>query len=127
MKFFGKKKEKVKAPIQVEKKLNLLEQLCGSDVALYADLSGSMYLHPSGKGTYAEAMEKAEVLEREGKESAVQYRHAGALALYEGNVEGVKTAFDKSAELSESKYPRMREVPEKAVEVVRDYYAKELS
>jgi hypothetical protein len=117
----------VKVPIQVERQLNLLEQLCGSDVALYADLSCSMYLHPSGKGTYAEAMEKAEVLERDRKESAVEYRHAGALALYEGNVEGVRTAFDKNAELSGRKYPRMREVPDKAVEVVRDYYAKELA
>ncbi len=61
------------------------------------------------------------------KESAVQYRHAGALALYEGNVEGVKKALDKSAELSDRKYPKIREVPEKAVEVVRDYYAKALS
>ena len=118
---------KVKAPIHVERKLNLLEQLCGSDVALYADLSRSMYLHPRGKGTYAEAMEKAGALERERKESAVEYRHAGALALYEGNVKGVRTAFDKNDELSGRKYPRMREVPEQAVEVVRAYYAKELN
>lgn len=117
----------VKAPIQVEKKLNLLEQLCGSDLALYADLSCSMYLHPNGKGTYADAIEKAEVLENERKESATAYRHAGALALYEGNVKGVRTAFDKHAELSGRKYLRMREVPEKAVEVVKVYYAKELA
>src|SRR5208282_754697 len=117
---------KAKAPIQVEKKLNLLEQLCGRDVALYADLSCSMYLHPGGKGTYSEAMEKAEVLERERKESTVAYRHAGALALYEGNVQGVRTAFDKNAELSGREYLRMREVPEKAVEVAKGYYAKEL-
>jgi len=117
----------IKAPIQVEKKLNLLEQLCGNDVALYADLSCSMYLHPSGLGTYTDAMEKAEVLESERKESAVEYRHAGALALYEGNVKGVRTAFDKNAELSGRKYLRMREVPEKAVEVARGYYAKELA
>jgi len=58
---------KVKAPIQVEKKLNLLEQLCSSDSALYADLSYPIYLHPSGKGTYSEAIEKAEILERERK------------------------------------------------------------
>jgi hypothetical protein len=117
----------VKAPIQVERKPNQLEQLCGSDAALYADLSCSMYLHPSGKGTYAEAIKKAKALESERKESAAEYRHAGALALYEGNVKGVITAFDKNAELSGRKYPRMREVPEKAVEVARGYYAKELT
>jgi hypothetical protein len=118
---------KVTAPIQAEKKLNLLEQLCGNDVALYEDLSCSMYLRPNGKGTYADAIEKAEVLENERKESAAAYRHAGALALYEGNAKGVRAAFDKHAELSGRKYLRMREVPEKAVEVVRGYYAKELA
>jgi hypothetical protein len=87
-----------------------------------------MYLDPSGKGTCAEAMKRAEAFEREGKksEAAREYRHAGALALYEGNADEAKRAFDKSAELSERKFLRIREMPEKAVEIARKYYEKEL-
>jgi len=73
-------------------------------------------------------MKKAEALEGEGKrgEAAREYRHAGALALYEGNAGEVKKALDKSAELSERKFSRIREVPEKAVEIAKNYYEKEL-
>ena len=129
MRFWGKKKEEAKeAPKEAKREPSLLELLCGDDKALYEDLSWSMYLDPTGKGTHEEAMKKAEAFEREGKksEAAREYRHAGALALYEGSADGVKRAFDKSAELSERKFLRIREMPEKAVEIVRKYYEREL-
>lgn len=125
---FRKRKEVTVTPKEVEREPSLLEKLCSDDKALYEDLSLSMYLDPRGKGTYAEAMEKAEVLEREGKksEAVMGYQNAGALALYEADVNGVKRAFDKSAELSERKFPRIRKVPGKAVKIVKKYYEKEL-
>jgi len=129
MKLWRRKKEEAKeVPKEPKGEPSLLERLCGNDKALYEDLSWSLYLDPSGKGTHAEAMKKAEAFEREGKksEAAREYRHAGALALYESNVDGVKRAFDKSAELSQRKFPRIREVPDKAVEIARNYYEKEL-
>jgi hypothetical protein len=129
MKLWRKKKEEARAsPKEAEREPGLLEKLCSDDKALYEDLSWSMYLDPRGKGTCAEAMKKAEAFEREQKksEAAREYRQAGALALYEGNVDEVKRAFDKSAELSQRKLPRIREAPDKAVEIARHYYEKEL-
>ena len=128
MRFWGKKKEAKEAPEEAKREASLLERLCGDDKALYEDLSWSIYLNPTGKGTHAEAMQKAEAFEREGKksEAAREYQHAGALALYEGSIDGVKRAFDKSAELSERKFSRIREKPEKAVEITRNYYEREL-
>lgn len=128
MRFLGKKKDETK-PIStdnLEKEPNYLEQLCGNDKLLYQDLSGSMYLKPKGLGTYSDGIKKAKELEIEEKrnDAARAYQHAGCLALYEGNVEGVKKAFDKRAELSEKKFPRIRAVPEKAVEIVRQYFLK---
>lgn len=125
MRFFGKKREEVNS-ISSEIKPSNLENLCGDDKRLYRDLNSSMYLKPNGHGKYSDALKKAESLEREGKkdDAARAYQHAGALALYEGNVEGVKRTFDKRAELSDRKFPRIREVPEKAVETVRKYYEK---
>jgi len=123
-----KKKEKATPIQEAKKEPSLLEQLCGDDKALYEDLSWTMYLDPRNKGTYAEAVEKAEALEKEGKTRNVAggYRHAGALAMYEANVDGVKRAFGKATELSERKYPRIPEVPEKAIEIVRQFYEKTL-
>jgi len=129
MKLWRRKKEEAKeAPKEPKGEPSLLERLCEDDKALYDDLSWSLYLDPTGKGTCAEAMKKAEAFESEGKrsEAAREYRHAGALALYEGNVDQVKRAFDKSAELSQRKFPRIREVPDKSVEIARNYYEKEL-
>lgn len=128
MKFLGKKKKVKPLSEKSEKEPNALEQLCGDDKLLYQELSTSLYLKPKGQGTYLDGMEKAEALERERKkdDSARAYHHAGRLALYEGNVEGVRKAFDKLAELSGSTFPRIREVPEKAVIIAREFYAKEL-
>lgn len=107
---------------------SLLRELCGEDKALYEDLSWSMYLDPTGKGTYEEAVEKAQKAEREGNrlDARIGYQHAGSLALYEKNAAGVKASFDKVAELSERKFQRIREVPEKAIKIVNQYYEKEL-
>ncbi len=101
-----------------------MEVLCADDRLLYEDLSWTLYLDPRNKGTCAESMEKAVVLEREGKisEAARSYRHAGALAMYEGKPTDVKKAFDKAAELSDRKFERIRAEPEKAVEIATRFY-----
>ena len=127
MRFLGKKEEVKPVLLEKSEEPSTLEHLCGDDKLLYQELAWSLYLHPKGQGTYLDGMEKAEGLEREGKkdDSARAYHHAGRLALYEGNVEGARKAFDKLAELSENKFPRIREVPEKAVTIAREFYAKE--
>ena len=124
---FKRKKEevtKVEEKPKVEEETNLLKKLCGDDKALYEDLSYSLYLEPRSKGTYAEAIKKAK--KADAKDALFAYTNAGALALYEGNVDGVKEAFEKYAELSDRKYERIRKVPEKAVEIARKYYKEEL-
>jgi hypothetical protein len=130
MRLWNRKKKDVKISqtTVMERQPTTLERLCSDDSRLYEDLSHSMYLHPRSHGTFAYAMEKAIALEKEGKinDAARAYLHAGALALYEGDVGGVKRTFDKSAELSGRKFPRIREVPEKAVDIVRQYYEIEL-
>ena len=122
--FKGKKGQQATPTVEVEKKPGLLEVLCGDDSLLYEDLSWTLYLDPRNKGTCAESMEKARALERESKssEAARSYRHAGALAMYEGNPTDVKKAFDKAAELSDRKFERIRAEPEKAVEIATKFY-----
>jgi len=120
MPFFRRKKKVAElVPEPVKNKSSLLEQLCGEDRALYEDMSGSMYLDPRGQGTYEEAMKIAEKTEKEGNidKAKRSYRHAGALALYEKNVEGVKIAFSKVG------YKRIPEVPEKAIEIAHKHYS----
>jgi hypothetical protein len=124
---FRKKKEEIKTEVKPEER-SLLEQLCGKDMALYEDLARSMYLDPRGKGTYEEAMASAEEVERGGNKlrARAKYICAGGLALYEANVNGVKKAFSKVAELGGWRYERLREVPEKAIQIVQEYYKREL-
>lgn len=127
---FKKKKKEVKAQpkFETEREPSLLEQLCKDDKALYDDLSWSLYLDPRGKGSYKEAIKKAEKLEKKGKifDARIAYHHAGSLALYESNIEGIKRAFSKVAELGGRKYERLMEVPEKAIEVAQEFYKREL-
>jgi len=124
LRFRRKKGEQAASTVDVKKEASLLELLCGEDIALYEDLSSTLYMDPRNKGTCSEAMEKAVALEREGKsmEAALSYRHAGTLAMYEGKPTDVKKAFDKAAELSNRKIERIRAVPEKAVGVAAKFY-----
>lgn len=126
MRFWSKKKSEI-TPTSI-KEPNLLKQLCGDDTSLYEDLSNCLYLHPVGKLTYEDAMKRAATLEQDGKiEDALRsYWHdAGASALYEGNLEGVKKAFGKHRELL-GRSSRIGEVPEKAVEITRKFYNQTL-
>jgi hypothetical protein len=124
--FWRKKKSEITPALTEDQ--NILEQICGDDTALYGNLSDCLYLHPVGKLTYEDAMKKAETLEKDGKiqDACRSYWHdAGASALYEGNVEGVKKAFGKHRELS-GRSSRITEVPEKAVEKAREFYDRTL-
>lgn len=115
----------------VKKEPSELKQICieYGEEDLYEDLSHSVYLNPRGRGTYEEAMKKAEKeVETRGNtlKTKANFQHAGALAMYEGNVAGVKEAFDIAAESPGRKYERIRENPEKAVEIVQEYYRRVL-
>lgn len=113
----GKIIELVREPVKGEP--SLLRRLCGEDVSLYENMSRLMYLDPRDKGTYEEAMKKAEEAEKKGnnREAKRNYRHAGALALYEKNPGGVVLALSKLEE-----YDRIMEVPEKAIEKAHEHY-----
>jgi len=120
MPFFRRKKKVAELVPEPEKKEpSLLERLCGDDRALCEQLSRVMYLDPRDKGTYEEAMKRAGKAEKEGNDlkARMNYRAAGALALYEENVEGVKIAFSKVG------YKRISEVPEKAIEIAHKHYS----
>ncbi len=118
-----------------EKEPSLLKQVCdelySDDTALHGNLYCSLLSDPRReKSTYEETMKKAKTAE-EAKNTPIAkagYQIAGALAMYEKNVAGVKMAFDKVAELAESlggmKYERIREVPERAVEVAQEVYKR---
>lgn len=123
-----KNRDRTSSTVEAENEPSLLEVLCGDDGLLCEDLRWSLYLDPKNKGTCAESVEKAAVLERDGKimEAARSYRNAGALAMYEGRPNDVKMAFDKAAELSDRKYERIRAAPEKAVETAIKFYDQTL-
>ena len=128
---FRKKKSEVKEnkiKNKGKKEPTPLERLCGEDKALYEDLSWSMFLDPRDKGTYVEAIKEAERLESEGKTTLarIKYQVAASLALYEGNIEGVRIAYTKLSSLSARKYDAILANPEKAIKIAQKYYQTEL-
>ena len=118
-----KKKEPLKT-VPATKEPSIFKKICGDDNQLAEELSYVIFLRPEGRGTYEQAMERAKDIEEAGRlERAIaEYRDAGYLALYEGNVAGVKRAFNKVAELSDRKFERIRAIPETAVEKTKEYY-----
>ena len=127
MRFRKKKESKVKEKKE-ERKPTLLKRLCGEDKALYEDLSWSMFLDPRDKGTYTETIKEAEKLESEGNFmlARIKYQVAASLALYEGNIEGVRIAYTKLSSLSARKYDAILANPEKAIKIAQKYYQTEL-
>lgn len=125
-----KKKEPVKIT-PATKEPSIFKKICGDDNQLAEELSYVIFLRTEGIGTYEQAMERAKDIEKVGRlERAIaEYRDVGCLALYEGNVAGVKRAFNKVAELSDRKFERIRDIPGIAVEKTKEYcdYLKQIS
>ena len=133
MKFFGLFRRKKKEAFSEEKTPSSSEELdlkkiCSDDPEAYEALFDTMFLSPESiEMTSDRAAEEAEEYMRKGDTvtAAVNYRIAGGLAIYEGDVEKVKKYFSKYSELTGRKL-KILEIPERAVKKAREYYeAKE--
>ena len=108
----------------VEKAEPDLKAICSDDPEAYKALFDTMFLTPDRIGKSSDdAAGEAEKREEEGDivGAAANYRIAGGLAIYEGDVEKVKRYFGKYAELTGRKV-KILEIPERAVEKAREYY-----
>jgi len=112
-----------------KEKLTELEEICGEDKEVYEALKETMYLDPRKiKMTIDEVEKKAKEFEKEKDlhKARIHYDIAGGLAIYEGNATKVKHFFTKSAKLNpDYPYPIIN-MPEKAVEKAKEFYAKHL-
>ncbi len=127
-----KKKEK-KTPESTEK--SLLEELCKGDAELFSVLSHTVLLDPfrlldEGLSSYVERAQEFEE-KKDFERARVQYRAAGEIALYEGNLAQVQKFFKKCAELESN--PEFQKIfayftkkanAEKALKVAQEYYAQ---
>ena len=136
--FRRKRKREEKHVEKTEEVRDRLKELCGDDKELYEDLTRSLYLNQEmarnaiaselgcQKITSEKVMEIAKKYENQNPLKArVYYEHAGSLALYEGNIQVVKKAFKKVAELSGREYLGIMKNPEKAIKIAKMYYSKE--
>ena len=129
MKFFGLFRRKKKEDFFEEKTSSSSEELdlkkiCSDDPEAYEALFDTMFLSPESiEMTSDRAAEKAEEHMKKGDtlSAAVNYRIAGGLAIYEGDVEKVKKYFSKYSELTGKKL-KILEIPERAVKKAREYY-----
>jgi len=108
----------------VEKAEPDLKAICSDDPEAYKALFDTMFLTPERIGKSSEeAAEEAKKCEE--KEdivgAAANYRIAGGLAIYEGDVEKVKRYFGRYAELT-GRSMKILEIPERAVEKAKEYY-----
>ena len=138
---FKKKKEEQAAQKAAEKEEeeinNLLRNVCGDDTALYKDLFETKYSSPPVSGSYSKSMENGQLVEARIKERAGapdvvalkslaigHYYRAVGWALYKGTAKELKDALTKLEGMSGIKYPRMMEVPEKAIGKTGECYTR---
>ena len=138
---FKKKKEEQAAQKAAEKEeeeiSNLLRNVCGDDTALYQDMSSTMDSSPPVSGSYSKSMENGQLVEARIKERAGapdvealkslargHYHEAVDWALYKGTAKELKDALTKLEGMSGTKYPRMMEVPENAIEKTGECYTR---
>ena len=122
----GKKRaaEEKKLSVETETGEPDLKKICSDDPEAYEALYDTMFLTPDRIGkSSGEAAGEAEKREEEGDivGAAANYRIAGGLAIYEGNIEKVKRYFGRYAELT-GRSMKILEIPERAVEKAREYY-----
>lgn len=138
---FKKKKEEQAAQKAAEKEeeeiSNLLRNVCGDDTALYKDLFEIKYSSPPVSGSYSKSMENGQLVEARIKEKTDapdvealkglargHYCEAVGWALYKGTAKELKDALTKLEGMSGTKYPRMMEEPEKAIEKTGECYTR---
>lgn len=112
---FKKKKEKpLEKPSEKkeEEKPTDLKVICADDPEAYEALYDTMFLDPRKLGiSMKEAAQKGD------------FRTAGGLAIYAGDIEKVKEYFGEYAKRSGRKM-KILEIPERAMKKAQEYYAK---
>ncbi len=105
-----------------------LQEIAGKDTELYWAMSRVMFLDPKRITTSLEnAVKQAADHEAAGNKirAEVWYRIAGGIALYRGDVEGVRKFFQKALSMAPEprrEYKLMSEQPEHAVDLSKKYY-----
>jgi len=127
---FGKQKKKNPATETSAESLvaNRLKELCGGDADLYGAISRLMFLDPKKITTTIDrAVSEAQSFEAQGDKlrAEVGYRIAGGIALSKGDINGVKTYFEKAASMAGNSNPEYQVILKRsneAVNVARKYY-----
>ncbi len=105
-----------------------LQEISGKDTELYWAMSRVMFLDPKRITTSLEnAVKQAADHEATGNRirAEIWYRIAGGIALYHGDVEGVRKFFQKALSTAgepRREYKAISEQPEQAVEISKKYY-----
>jgi len=126
--FHKKAKEEKKEKLVEKKQPTELEVICGGrDTKVYKALCNTLLLRPpnpknedsSIEGELEKARQKEEAKDISG--AAQHLFQAGRLALFKGDVEGMKKYFGQYKEIT-GRNLLILEIPEEAVEKAREYY-----
>lgn len=105
-----------------------LQELSGRDEELYRALSHLMFLDPNKiKSPIENVLGEAKDFEIKGNglRAELNYRIAGGISLYRGDVEGVRKYFSKAASLAgdaRPEYGTMAKRADEAITIARKYY-----
>lgn len=108
--------------------MSRLQEITGNDPEMYRSMSRLLFIDPKKIMTsLEEAVSQATSFESAGSmtRAEVWYRIAGGIALYRGDVEGVRKFFEKAASISGNSKPEYRTVAtrsQEAVSIARKYY-----
>ncbi len=127
---FGKPKQKDPPPGATSETLptNRLRELCGGDDDLFNAMSRLMFLDPKRiMSPLDRVLSEAQSYEAQGNKlrAEVEYRIAGGISLYRGDLDGVNKYFSKAASFagdSHREYKIILKRSSEAVAVARKYY-----
>jgi hypothetical protein len=127
---FGKTKQKDPALETSAEALvaTRLKELCGGDADLYAAMSRLMFLDPKKiMTTLDRVVGEAQSFEGQGNKlrAEVSYRIAGGIALSKGDLNGMRTYFEKAASFAGDSPPEYQTILNRsteAVNIARKYY-----
>ena len=107
------------------KKPTELQEICGADKEVYEALYEFLFLEPEKFGKEETADRFIEKAKEAGNETqaAVNWRIAGGLALYEGDLEKVRLCFSQYQTLTGKKL-KILEIPERVLEYSKKYYER---
>jgi hypothetical protein len=107
---------------------NRLRELCGGDADLYGAMSRLMFLDPKKiTAPLDQVISGAQSFEAQGNKlrAEVNYRIAGGIALARGDLNGMKTYFEKAASFAGDSHPEYQVILKRsteAVNIARKYY-----